>query len=457
MPTPWPRHALTLLLCACGQSPTRLEQASQQIEAQQSDADPERGRAALAALQPRTIDVPPPRPDTDLARVSLVVSPLSGALDPRTTAILEHRLAQLRLVATIESRDTTLAVTLPEAPRARVPEIAAALAAQGRLALAHFETRRRRQELRLDDPAIRWTPLLVDRVVAEASSEELPTTISIHMAPAGREALAQATGQRGYIALAFDDLVLSVPEVIDPIPSGKIALHDYAEELRDPRGALPVLAAALAIPSPAPLKVDVVAVDDFIPCADPQQCEEACTRRSGRACLRLAEARTDPEAQLATLKAACTAGDSDGCTRLCARGDHEQCQTALFALTDLRSIWSDLSHAATLTVDRCRKGDMKVCNLAVVSLILGPLGAGDFTTADHTLKSIRDESLHLQVTYFRKYLLDQARQFCEKPVGVTHGKNSCLFVAKALTEGELAPPDQAAIDDALRRADKALR
>lgn len=457
MSTHWPRCALTLLLCACERAPNRLEQASQQINAQEIDADIARGRAAMEALKPQIIELPPRRPDTEYTRVSLVVSAAAGALDPETDKILSKRLRKLHLVAAVKYLEATLTLILVEAPRARLPEITAALGAQGRLQIAHLPTKRRREDLRLDDPAIRWTPLPVEGIEVNPSIEELSPTLTAVLTPAGQEALAQATGQGGYIALAFDDLVLGVIQVMDKVPGGKLTLRDYAQELGDPRGSIAVIAAALASPSLVPLKVDVTDTEDFPACPDPANCDDTCKSGSPRACLKAAEARTQRSEQLAALEYACTAGESDACTQLCTRGDEEHCLRAIMTLRDLQSIWSDVSHAATLAVERCRKGYFHFCAPAQASLLFGPLGEGDFITVDDTLRAIGNGVVVTQANALRQYMLDQARELCQDFASPVGRVGACLFVAKALTDGELAERDQAAIDDALRRAGEALR
>lgn len=82
-------------------------------------------------------------------------------------------------------------------------------------------TARRREELRVADPALRWTPLPVARV--EPDSAQL-SALTLVLMPEGGSAIARATGRGGYVALAFDDVVLSVPRVDSPVTGQQLTI-----------------------------------------------------------------------------------------------------------------------------------------------------------------------------------------------------------------------------------------
>lgn len=259
------------------------------------------------------------------------------------------------------------------------------------------------------------------------------------------------------MALAFDDVVLSVPRVDAPVSGGQLTLGDRAEESGDPRGAVGVLAVALMAPSRVPLKVEVAAVEEAFACADRTSCEAACISGSRRGCLRVGEARAAPQELSEAIALACTGGDGDACTRVCARGEQERCAAAIGDLLDVRSAWNDPRHAAALEVGLCGKGDLAACSGAMLALMFGSLGPGDFVTADAMLREIRDEALLVQATAMRQLVLDQAREVCREADEPELGAGACLFVAQSHAGGVLAPRDPAAEEDALRRAGKFLR
>lgn len=444
------------VLCACERGPTRLERVSQQIEAEAEDEDLARARAALQKLAPTTIAPPPARARAEHMKINLEVSAADGELDARATEVLEARLKAMRLSGRVERREASLAVTIEEAPREREQAIAAAIGAQGRLHVAHLgASRRERSELRFADPALRWAPLPVVRI--EPSETDRLSTLTLTLTPEGEAALALATGRGGYIALAFDDLVLSIPRVEAQVTAGKLTLMDDAAELGDPRGSVMVLAAALTVPAPELWHVRIGESESVRTCGDAAECAATCERGSGSGCLQVAEGRTEPAALAAALAAACAVGGNDGCTKLCGRGDRESCMAAIATLIDPASAWSDARHAGALEVELCRKGDLDFCTPGLSELIFGALGPGDFVTADAVLKEIRDEALLVQTTMLRRYFLDQARAMCREIVDPAVGAGACLFVAHAHAGGVLAERDPAAEEDALRRAGKFLR
>lgn len=443
-------------VCACERAPTRLERVSQQIEQKAEDEDLVRGRAALEKLAPKTIAPPPARARAEHVKLTFEVSAADGELDASAVEAIAARLAALRLPGRIDWRGTALAVTIEEAPRERENMITAAIAAQGRLNVAYLGSARRgREELRFADPALRWTPLPVVRI--EPSETDRLSALTLALAPEGEAALAQATGQGGYMALAFDDLVLMVPRVDGQVTGGKLTLMDHAAELGDPRGSVTVLAVALTVPAPEPWSVRAGETESVGTCGDWVDCEAACERGSGRACVQVAEGRTEPAAQVEALKAACSVGGNEGCTKLCRRGDRESCMAAIATLHDATSAWSDARHAGALEIELCRKGDLDFCTPGLSALIFGALGPGEFVTADAILKEIRDEALLVQTTALRRYYLDQARAMCREIEDPAIGAGACLFVAHAHAGGVLAGRDPAAEEEALRRAGTFLR
>jgi hypothetical protein len=442
------------LACACERAPTRLERASQQIEARASDEDLARGRAALQEPKPRSI-APPEQSKAERVRLSLTVTAADGELDERAAAAIRARLERLRLGGQVERVGGALSIAIEEAPQQRVPVVASAIGAQGRVQVARLDSARRREELRVDDPALGWTSLAVARVEA-AEPVQLPA-LTLVLTADGGAALARTTGRGGFMALAFDDVVLSVPRIDSPVSGGRLTVTDLQQEIRDPRGSIVVLAAALASPAPEPWTAELAAIEEASACAGPPDCEAGCARGNGQACLRVAEGLAEGAEQVEALAAACAVGSDEGCTRLCTGADTSRCKAAIATLSEVGSVWQDLRHAGTLAVELCRKGDLEACTTATAALVFGALGPGEFVAADAMLREIRDEAKLVQATAIRQLVLDQAREICRGAEARELAVKACLFVAQAHAGGVLAPRDARTEEEALRRAGRLLR